>query len=79
MQRYVAIFKDKNKTVVIEYRPLYDIQAGAIEILSIDIQARPVSPFEQRKHRRGLVLDDEEQHAETMQPYTRLEQLNLFK
>jgi len=79
MTVYLAIFKAEKMTFAIEYRPLYDECAGAIEILSIDIQARPVSQFEKRKPRRGLVLDEDEQHAEAMQPYTRLEQMELFK
>lgn len=74
---YQAYIETEKYSVYMEYSPLPD---GLIEIVSVSIEARPVSPFEQRraKHRRGLVLNAEEEQAEAMQPTARLEQLNLF-
>ena len=90
MIRYVAIWQDDEKTVVIEYRPCYErelIKIGAVEILSVDIQYRPRSPFQERmedrqKHgglkKRGIILSEDEEHAEATQPTTYAEQLRLF-
>ena len=73
---YLAIYQDSEKTITIEYTPLGE---GCIEIVSVEIAARPRSHFEQSRQgkvypRRGLVLNDEEQHAESLLPVTRLEQ-----
>ena len=46
---FLAIYKTQKQTVVIEYLPMNN---GLIEIISVDIQARPVSPFEQREQSR---------------------------
>lgn len=46
---FLAIWKDEEKTVVIEYIPRRE---GRIEIVSIDIQYRPVSAWEQREAER---------------------------
>lgn len=72
---YLSIFKDADKTVVIEYAPLAD---GAIEIVSVDIRQRSYSHFqirqrERRKPRQMRLLTLEEEQAEAMQPYTRRE------
>lgn len=86
MTVYLAIFQDEKKTVVIEFQPLLDSPEferffEGIEIASVDIQHRPRSPWEQRdqerreyrRRKRGLVLDEQEQHAEAMLPYTLVE------
>ena len=83
---YLAIWKDDEKTVVIEYQPAHysgPAPANAIEILSIDIQYKPRSPFQIREterrqkgkpyHKGQHRLSDEE-----YQESTRLEQLKLF-
>ena len=77
---YLAILKERDRTVIVEYRPLAD---GYIDILSIDILARPRSEWERRQEnrrhsRQGLsavtqVLNEDEQRAEAMQPYTWVE------
>lgn len=46
---YLAIHKNAEKTVVIEYAPLAE---GAIEIVSVSIYPRPRSPFELREEDR---------------------------
>ena len=87
MTIYIAIFKDDEKTVVIEYQPAHysmPAPANAIEILSIDIQYRPRCPWEIREterrqkgklyHKGQRRLSDDEEYQES----TRLEQLNLF-
>jgi len=88
---YLAIWKDDEKTVVIEYQPAHysgPAPANAIEILSIDIQYKPRSPFQIREterrqkgklyHKAQRTLSDEEEYQESMLPTTRHEQLKLF-
>lgn len=72
---YLAIHKDADKTVVIEYTPLAD---GAIEIVSVSISPRPRSLFEARrpKPRRGLTLNNQDEAVEATAPYLRAE---IFK
>lgn len=92
MTRYLAIFKDDKKTIVIEFTPLLDGPEfepffTGIEIESIDIQQLPHTWAEQRAAyirtptRRGIVLDEAEEHAEAIQPTARLEarQLGMFE
>lgn len=75
---FLIVYKDAEKTVVIEYQPNAD---GLIDVLSIDIQPRPHSQFElreqdRRKHPRKprqLQFDAEAEQAEAMCPYVRLE------
>jgi len=69
---YQAYFETDKYSVFIEYEPGPE---GAIFIVSVSIEPRPVSLFQIRgaKPRRGLVLDEQEEHAEAMLPYTRLE------
>ncbi len=47
---HLAIYKAKDFTLLIEYELIDD----AIEITHVDIQARPVSEFEQRERSRQL-------------------------
>ncbi|NUQ86498.1 MAG: hypothetical protein HUU11_17480 [Anaerolineales bacterium] len=85
MTVYLAIFEDEQKRVVIEFQPLlnspdFERFFDGIEIASIDIQNRPRSPWEirqqeRRKHKRGIVLTAEEEHAEAMLPAMRREQV----
>jgi hypothetical protein len=76
---YLAIYQDNEKSITIEYVPLGE---GCIEIISVDVQPRHRSRFEQRQkgkvYRRGLVLDEQEEDEESLLPVTRLEQLRLF-
>lgn len=66
---FIALFKNENSTLQVEYVPL---ENGAIEIVSFAIVDRPKSRFEQRKAKRriGLVLDEQEQYAEAIRPYS---------
>ena len=53
-----------------------------IEIVSVDVQDKPVSRFEQRiterrKQCKGRTLSTEEEHAESLLPVTRAEQLRF--
>jgi hypothetical protein len=48
---YQAIYKTEKYTVVIVYVPLAG-GGGAIEIVSVDLQPRPVSQFEERERTR---------------------------
>ena len=75
---FQAYFENENFIIWIGYEPGPD---GAIFVIDVSIEPRQVSPFEQRqvKRRRGLVLDEQEQHTEAMQPTTRREQMELFE
>ena len=75
---YQAYFETDKYSFFVEYEPGPE---GTIFIVSVSIEPRAVSAFQDRhsKRRRGIVLDDQEQHAEAMLPMTRLEQMDLFK
>jgi hypothetical protein len=85
---YLAIFETASHSFCIEYLPLFD---GLIEIVSAHVTEKPGTPFQIREldrrkqqakgkvyQRRGLVLNEAEEHAESLQNVTRLEQLRLF-
>lgn len=76
MTVFIAIFMTEKYTLELEYIPL---EGGAVEIVSAHIQPRAVTLFEQRHpgRRRGIVLDETEQHAEAMLPTARLEARQL--
>lgn len=69
---FQAVFETEKHTVFVAYSPGPD---GVIFIEDVTIEPRPVTLFQERraKIRRGLVLSDEEQHSEAMQPTTRRE------
>jgi len=77
---YQAIFETETHIVYVQYEPS---QNGEIFITDVHIQPRPVTLFEfsrrREKQRRGLVLDEQEEHAEAVLPATRLEQMKLFE
>ncbi len=47
---YIAIFENEKWIVKIEYLPLQ--KDGLIEIVSIDVQARPETPIQEREKSR---------------------------
>lgn len=68
---HLAIYKTDDYSLLIEYELL---DGGAIDIQSVDLQARPVSHFEQRERdRRGRRatqrLYNELDHPEIHAPY----------
>jgi len=71
---YQAIYETETGRVYIEYEPGPN---GAIFILSVSTEPRPVTLFQDRrnKRRRGIVLNEQEQHSEATQPYTARENL----
>jgi hypothetical protein len=74
---YQAIFQTEKHCISVQYEPL---ENGLIFITQVDITERAVTAFEQRqvqrhKRRRGIVLDEQEEYDEAMQPTTRRETL----
>jgi len=57
MTIYIAIYKAASgEEFFIEYRPLYDVCAGATEILSASVNKRPHTWQEQRKAYRQTYI-----------------------
>jgi len=72
MPDFYCVYKSEKGTVEIEYKRHAD---GFLEVTDIHFEPRPLTPWElrQERARRGLELTDEEEQAETLQPYTRRE------
>jgi hypothetical protein len=66
---YLSIYQGEKMTVTIEYIPLDD---GLIEIVSVDIQERLVSPFQIREQERQRLPKQEQKR------WKQLQQMDLF-
>lgn len=67
---YQAIFETPDCTIFIDYEPAAD---GAIWVNNVTIQPRAKLVRYTGKARRGIVLSDNDEAAEQMQPYHRRE------